>query len=207
MSTLLEINPHNVDQRLIEEIVHSLKKGNLIIFPTDSVYNIGCDLFNKKALQELAKFKDLKLNKTRFSIICSSLSDLSKYTKTIDRPTFKLMKHNLPGPFTFILNASTEVQKIFDSNRKEIGIRIPDSKILQTICEELGNPLVTTSLHDENDEILDYFTDPYEMYQRFEDQVDIVIDGGHGNIEPSTVVDCTMGDAKIIRQGIGNLGL
>lgn len=204
---LVELNPDNIDQRIVENIVHSLKKGNIIIFPTDSVYNVGCDLFNKKALQELARFKKLKLNKTRFSIICSGLSDLANYTKPIDRPTFKLLKHNLPGPFTFILNATNEVQKIFDSNRKEIGIRIPDSKILQAITEELGNPLATTSLHDEEDEILDYFTDPYEMYQRFENEVALVIDGGLGNLEPSTVVDCTEGDAKIIRQGIGNLDI
>lgn len=204
---LVELNPDNIDQRIVETIVHSLKKGNIIIFPTDSVYNVGCDLFNKKALQELARFKNLKLNKTRFSIICSGLSDLANYTKPIDRPTFKLLKHNLPGPFTFILNATNEVQKIFDSNRKEIGIRIPDNKILQAITEELGNPLATTSLHDEEDEILDYFTDPYEMYQRFENEVALVIDGGFGNLEPSTVVDCTEGDAKIIRQGIGNLDI
>jgi tRNA threonylcarbamoyl adenosine modification protein (Sua5/YciO/YrdC/YwlC family) len=202
---LIEINPENIDFRKIEQIVHSLKKGNIIIFPTDSVYNVGCDLYNKKALQELAKFKGLKLNKSKFSIICSSLSDLSNYTKPIDRPTFKLLKHNLPGPFTFILNASTEVQKIFDSNRKEIGIRIPDNKILQIITEELGNPLATSSLHDEEDEIMEYFTDPNEMYQRFSKDVSIVIDGGFGNLDPSTVVDCTEGEATIIRQGARNL--
>ncbi|MES2589255.1 MAG: L-threonylcarbamoyladenylate synthase [Bacteroidota bacterium] len=202
---LIEINPENIDFRKIEQIVHSLKKGNIIIFPTDSVYNVGCDLYNKKALQELARFKDVKLNKARFSIICSSLSDISNYVKPIDRPTFKLLKHNLPGAFTFILNATTEVQKIFDSNRKEIGIRIPDNEILKIITEELGNPLATTSLHDEEDEILDYFIDPNEMYQRYVNEVSIVIDGGFGHLQPSTVVDCTEGDAKIIRQGAGNL--
>lgn len=204
---LIEINPGNIDFRKIEQIVHSLKKGNIIIFPTDSVYNVGCDLFNKKALLDLAKFKNLKLNKSKFSIICSSLSDLSNFTKPIDRPTFKLLKHHLPGPFTFILNASTEVQKIFDSNRKEIGIRIPENEILRIITEELGNPLATTSLHNEEDEILEYFTDPNEMYQRFSNEVSIVIDGGFGNLDPSTVVDCTNGDAVILRQGIGNLNL
>ena len=201
----LEINPYNIDSRSIELVVHSLKKGNLIIFPTDSVYNIGCDLFNKKALQDLARFKGVKLDKARFSIICSSLSDLSNYTKAIDRPTFKLLKHKLPGPFTFILNATNEVQKIFDSNRKEIGIRIPDNAILKAITEGLGNPLATTSLHDEEDEILDYFTDANEMYERYEDEVGIVIDGGPGKLEPTTVIDCTEGDAKIVRQGAGIL--
>jgi len=132
---LLEINPYNIDSRSIDIIVEALRKGKLVIFPTDSVYNIGCDLMNKKALEELAKFKGLKLNKARFSVICTSLSDISNYIKPIDRPTFKLLKHHLPGPFTFILNATNEVQKIFDSNRKEIGIRIPDSLLLQKIVE------------------------------------------------------------------------
>lgn len=202
---LLEINPKNIDPRKIELVIKSLKKGNLIIFPTDSVYNIGCDLYNKKAIQELAKFKGLKLNKTHFSIICSGLSDLSNYTKAIDRSTFKLLKHHLPGPFTFILNATAEVQKIFDSNRKEIGIRIPDNEILKTITEKLGNPLATTSLHNEDDEILDYFTDPNEIYQRYGHEVEIVIDGGFGHLNPTTVVDCTEGEAKVVRQGAGNL--
>jgi tRNA threonylcarbamoyl adenosine modification protein (Sua5/YciO/YrdC/YwlC family) len=203
----LEINPYNINQRAIEQVVHSLKKGNLVIFPTDSVYNIGCDLYNKKALEDLAKFKKLKLNKTRFSIICADLSELSAYIKPIDRPTFKLLKHHLPGPFTFILNASNEVQKLFDSNRKEIGIRIPDNQILKAIVEELGNPLVTTSLHDENDELLDYFIDPNEMFQRYENEAAIIIDGGPGSIEPTTVVDCTTDDFEILRQGAGELEL
>lgn len=202
---LLEINPYNVDSRSISQLVDSLKKGNLIIFPTDTVYNIGCDLMNKKALNDLARFKNIKLNKARFSIICSSLSDISNYVKPIDRPTFKLLKHNLPGPFTFILSATNEIQKIFDSNRKEIGIRIPHSELLQKVVEELGNPLATTSIHDENDEILDYFTDPSEIYQRYENQVDIIVDGGIGNLYASTVVDCTTNQYEIIRQGIGIL--
>jgi tRNA threonylcarbamoyl adenosine modification protein (Sua5/YciO/YrdC/YwlC family) len=202
---LIEINPDNIDSRSVEQIVHSLKKGNLVIFPTDSVYNIGCDLFNKKALQDLARFKNLKLNKTKFSIICSDLSDLSNYTKAIDRATFKLLKHNLPGSFTFILNASGEIQKLFESKRKEIGIRIPNNKILREVVSALGNPLATSSLHDDEDDILEYFTDPFEMYQRFENEVSIVIDGGTGNLVPSTVVDCSEGEYTIIREGAGIL--
>lgn len=204
---LLEINPYNIDSRSIDTIVETLRKGKLVIFPTDSVYNVGCDLMNKKALEELARFKGLKLNKARFSIICTSLSDISNYIKPIDRPTFKLLKHHLPGPFTFILNATNEVQKIFDSNRKEIGIRIPDSLLLQKIVEELGNPIATTSIHDEDDEIMDYITDPYEIYQRYDNQVELIIDGGIGNLYASTVVDCTENQATIIRQGIGILEL
>lgn len=204
---LLEINPYNIDSRSIDTIVETLRKGKLVIFPTDSVYNVGCDLMNKKALEELAKFKGLKLNKARFSVICTSLSDISNYIKPIDRPTFKLLKHHLPGPFTFILNATNEVQKIFDSNRKEIGIRIPDSLLLQKIVEELGNPIATTSIHDEDDEIMDYITDPYEIYQRYDNQVELIIDGGIGNLYASTVVDCTENEPTIIRQGIGILEL
>jgi tRNA threonylcarbamoyl adenosine modification protein (Sua5/YciO/YrdC/YwlC family) len=204
---LLEINPYNIDSRSIDTIIETLKKGKLVIFPTDSVYNVGCDLMNKKALEELAKFKGLKLNKARFSIICTSLSDISNYIKPIDRPTFKLLKHHLPGPFTFILNATNEVQKIFDSNRKEIGIRIPDSLLLQKIVEELGNPIATTSIHDEDDEIMDYITDPYEIYQRYDNQVELIVDGGIGNLYASTVVDCTGNEPIIIRQGIGILEL
>jgi tRNA threonylcarbamoyl adenosine modification protein (Sua5/YciO/YrdC/YwlC family) len=202
---LIEINPYYIDDRTVSQIVQSLRKGELVIFPTDSVYNITCDLMNKKALENLAKFKGMKLNKARFSIICSSLSDIANYVKPIDRPTFKLLKHNLPGPFTFILNATNEVQKIFDSNRKEIGIRIPNNKLLQMVIEELGNPIATTSIHDEEDEIMEYLTDPNEIYQRYENQVDLIIDGGLGNLYASTVVDCTTMEYEIIRQGIGIL--
>lgn len=203
----LEINPENSDQRSIDQVVSILKKGGLVIFPTDSVYSIGCDLYHKQALQNLAKFKDVKLNKARFSIICSSITQLSGYVKQLDRPTFKLLKHHLPGPFTFILNASSEIPKLFDSNRKEIGIRIPNHSLMLAIVESLGNPIVSTSLHDDEDEILDYFTDPFEIYERYDNEVDLIINGGYGNIFPSTVVDCTEGDARIVRQGIGNLDL
>lgn len=202
---LLEINPSNIDSRAVQQVVQTLKQGGLVIFPTDTVYAIGCDLYNKKALQALAQFKGLKLNKARFSIICHSMSDLAQYLKPIDRPTFKLLKHHLPGPFTFILQASNEIPKLFDSNRREIGIRIPDNNIVLQVTEALGNPIASTSLHDEEDEIMDYFTDPYEIYQRYGDQVELVIDGGYGHLHASTVVDCTDGSARIIRQGIGIL--
>lgn len=204
---LLEINPYNIDARSIELIVEALKKGELVIFPTDSVYNIGCDLMNKKALEKLAKFKGLKLSKARFSIICSNLSEISNYIKPIDRSTFKVLKHHLPGPFTFILNATNEIQKIFDSNRKEIGIRIPNSLLLQKMIAKLGNPIATSSIHDEDDEIMDYITDPFEIYQRYDHQVELIIDGGIGNLYASTVVDCTENEPIIIRQGIGILEL
>lgn len=204
---ILEINPDNIDKRLINQTVEILKKGGIIIFPTDTVYSMGCDLYNKKALNELAKLKGIKLSKANFSIICHDLSNLSEYVKQIDRPIFKLLKQNLPGPFTFILTASNEVPKLFDSNKKEIGIRIPDNKIILEIVKELGNPITTTSLHNQEDEIQDYFADPYSIYEKYDDDVDLIIDGGFGKLDASTIVDCTSGAAEIVRQGIGHLDL
>lgn len=202
---LIEINPSNIDERLVSQCAEILKKGGIIIFPTDSVYAMGCDLYNKNALAKLARLKGIKLNKARFSIICHSLSNLSNYVKQIDRPTFKLLKQNLPGPFTFVLTATNEIPKLFDSNRKEIGIRIPDNEIILKIAEALDSPIATTSLHDDEDTFLDYFNDPYEIYQRFDDEVDLVVDGGYGKLHASTVVDCTSGAPVIVRQGIGIL--
>lgn len=204
---LVEINPLNIDNRLIDQAVEALKAGQIIIFPTDTVYAMGCDLYNKKALAELAKMKQVKLNKANFSIICHDLSNLSEYVKSIDRPTFKLLKQVLPGPFTFILNASNEIPKLFDTNKREIGIRIPDNKIVLTLVEALGNPIAVTSLHNDEDDIQDYFVDPYAIYERYEDDVAMIIDGGPGRLEASTIVDCTSGQADIIRQGIGDLGI
>jgi tRNA threonylcarbamoyl adenosine modification protein (Sua5/YciO/YrdC/YwlC family) len=204
---LVEINPNNIDSRLIDQAVAVLKKGGLVIFPTDTVYSLGCDLYNKKALQLMAKLKDIKLNKANFSIICSDLRHISDYVKQIDRPIFKLLKQSLPGPFTFILNATNEVPKIFDSNKKEIGIRIPDNNIILEIVKKLGNPVATTSLHNEEDTLLDYFIDPYAIYERYDETVQLIIDGGYGNLEASTVVDCTGDKIRIIRQGIGQIAI
>lgn len=204
---IIEINPQNIDERLILQAADVLRKGGIIIFPTDSVYAMGCDLYNKNALAKLAKLKGVKLNKARFSIICHNLSDLSNYVKQIDRPTFKLLKQHLPGPFTFVLTATNEIPKLFDSNRKEIGIRIPDNQIILKITEALGKPIATTSLHDDEDTFLDYFNDPYEIYQRFDDDVDLVVDGGYGKLHASTIIDCTSGAPVIVRQGIGKLDI
>jgi tRNA threonylcarbamoyl adenosine modification protein (Sua5/YciO/YrdC/YwlC family) len=204
---IIEINPQNIDDRLINQATDVLKKDGIIIFPTDSVYSMGCDLYNKNALAKLAKLKGVKLNKAKFSIICHNLSDLSNYVKQIDRPTFKLLKQHLPGPFTFILTATNEIPKLFDSNRKEIGIRIPDNQIILKIAETLGKPIATTSLHDDEDTFLDYFNDPYEIYQRFDDEVDLVVDGGYGKLHASTIIDCTSGVPIIVRQGIGKLDI
>lgn len=202
---LVEINPNNMDSRLIQQAVKIVQKGGLIIFPTDTVYAIGCDLNNKKAMNALASFKGLKLKKTRFSIICSDIRHLSEYVKHIERPAFKTLNKSLPGPFTFILQATNEIPRLFDTKRKEIGIRIPDNNIIREIVKELGNPVATTSLHDKQDSIKEYFIDPYVIYERFDDKVDLIIDGGPGQLETSTVVDLSKGEIEIIRQGIGQL--
>lgn len=201
----VEINPFNIDQRLIIKAVEILQKGGIIIFPTDTVYAIGCDLYNKKGLQKLADFKEVKLNKANFSIICHDLSNLSEYTKQIERPIFKLLKQFLPGPFTFILDASPNVPKLFDSNKKEIGIRIPNNEITLAIVEKLGNPMAVTSLHNLEDEIMEYFSDPYAIFERMDQEVDLIIDGGYGNLKGSTIIDCTTGTPVLIREGLGVL--
>jgi len=202
---LIEINDENIDQRLIDQIVEALKNGEVIIYPTDTVYAMGCDLMNKSALEKLAKLKNLKLSKSKFSIICKDISQITNYVKPIDRPTFKLLNQSLPGPFTFILTANNDVPRLFDSKRKEIGVKIPDNKIVHELVEKLGNPLVTTSLIDDEDEILEYFVDPYEIYQRFDEKVHTIIDGGYGRLEASTIVKCIDGNVEIIRQGAGEL--
>ena len=202
---LLEINPENIDERYISRALEILKKGGIIIFPTDTVYAMGCDLYNKKALNELARIKGVKLNKANFSIICTGMSDLSKYVKQIDRPIFKVLNANLPGPFTFILNATNEIPRLFDTNRKEIGIRIPNNKIILKLTEALGNPIATTSLKEDENAVVEYFNDPVEIYERYENLVSLIIDGGFGKLEASTVVDCTSGAPVIIRNGLGEL--
>lgn len=194
-----------MDDRLIHQAVNVLRDGGLLIFPTDSVYAVGVDLYNKKALENLARYKGKKLNKTHFSIICPNMSEVSKYVKQLSRPIFKVMKQNLPGPFTFILNATNEIPRLFDSKRKEVGVRIPNQPIILKIAEELGHPIATTSLADDEDEIMEYMNNPAEIYQRLDDQVDLIIDGGIGNLYASTVVNCVHDEIEIIRQGIGEI--
>lgn len=203
----IEINPNNIDERIIHQVVESLKNGGVVIFPTDTVYAMGCDLYSKKGLKELAKLKEIKIEKSNFSIICKDFSDISNYVKHISRPVFKLLKQNLPGPFTFILPATNEIPKLFGNNRKEVGIRIPNNLIVLKIVELLGTPIAVTSLHNDEDEIQDYFVDPYAIFERYEDKVDVIIDGGYGNLEASTIVNCTSDTPEIIRQGIGILTL
>lgn len=201
---LIEIHPQNPDERKIKQVVNCLKNGGLIIYPTDTVYGLGCDIYNPKALERLARLKGVKLEKANFSFVCNDLSHISEFTQPFNTSIFKIMKANLPGPFTFILNANNSIPKLFKNNKKTVGIRIPDNIIARTIAKELGNPIVSTSIHS-GDQIIDYLNDPYEIHEQFEKLVDIVIDGGVGDIIPSTIVDCTDGEPIIIRQGKGIL--
>lgn len=198
------IHPQNPDPQKIALIADLLERGGIIVYPTDTVYALGCSLQHKRAIEKLAKLKGIKLKHANFSIIFNDLSQLSDYAKHIDRPTYKILNKNLPGPFTFILEATSKITKLFDSSKKTVGIRIPDNNIVLQIVERLGHPLVTTSVHDE-DEVIEYSTDPSLISGQWEDKVDAVIDGGYGLNIPSTVVDLSNGDVDIIREGIGEL--
>lgn len=200
---ILNIHPENPDPRRIEQVVDCLRKGGVIIYPTDSVYSIGCDLMNIKALERVAKIKNIKLEKANFSVICYDLSHISEYARPLDNAVFKLMKKALPGPYTFILNASGNVPKIFQSKKKTVGIRIPDNHIPREIVRLLGNPIVSTSVHDD-DEIREYTTDPELIHEKYNHQVDIVINGGFGNLDASTIFDCTGDVPELVREGIGS---
>jgi len=201
---LIKLYNDNPDKRQINKIVDVLKKGGLIIYPTDTVYGLGCDITNPKAVERVAQIKGINIKKAHFSFICHDLSHLSAYTLAIDTPIFKVLKRNLPGPFTFILKANSQVPKLFKNNKKTVGIRIPDNNIIREIVKELGNPILTTSIYD-NDEIVEYTTDPELIYENYSDKVDIVIDGGYGDNTPSTVVDCSDGNIEVIREGKGEL--
>tara|TARA_B110000467_G_scaffold158115_1_gene173802 strand:- start:258 stop:878 length:621 start_codon:yes stop_codon:yes gene_type:complete len=201
---LLRIHPDNPQEKLIKQVAECLLDGGIIIYPTDTVYGIGCDIFKHKAVEKIARLRDVNIKKHNFSFICSDLSHLSDFTKPMDRSTYRLMKKALPGPFTFILEANNTIPKLFKNNKKTVGIRVPEHHIPRDIVQILGNPILTTSIHDD-DSIVEYSTDPELIYEKYQNQVDIVIDGGYGNIVPSTIVDCSHGDIEIIRQGLGDL--
>ncbi|MBT1703581.1 L-threonylcarbamoyladenylate synthase [Chryseosolibacter indicus] len=197
----LKIHPKNPEQRKINHVVEVLRKGGVIIYPTDTIYGIGCDLMNKKGVERLCQILQIKPQKMNLSFICNDLSHISEYA-TVETPIFKLLKKALPGPFTFILESSSKVPKILDANKKTVGIRIPNHQIPLMIVSSLGNPLITSSIKDD-DTILEYTTDPEEIYNDFKSLVDIVIDGGAGGNVPSTVIDCTQEQLEIVRQGLG----
>jgi tRNA threonylcarbamoyl adenosine modification protein (Sua5/YciO/YrdC/YwlC family) len=201
---LIKIYPENPNPKAIEQVVEVLKKGGIIIYPTDTVYGLGCDITNQKAIERICKLRGIKPEKANFSFICSDLRHISDYIKPIDTTVFRVLKKALPGPFTFILNANTNVPKLLSSNKKTVGIRVPDNAIAREIVLQLGNPILSTSIHDD-DEVIEYSTDPELIHEKYEDKVDLIVDGGYGDNEPSTVVDCTSGDFEIIRQGKGDL--
>ncbi len=200
---LVKLFNENPNLREILKIVEVLRKGGLIVYPTDTVYGLGCDITNAKAVEKVARIKGVKVEKNNFSFICSDLSHISDYTKPISSSVFKLMKKNLPGPFTFILDANNNLPKYFKL-KKTVGIRVPDNNIIREIVRELGNPILSTSVHDE-DEIIEYITDPELIYEKYQEIAEIVIDGGFGELVPSTIVDCTGDEIVIVREGKGIL--
>jgi len=201
---LLRIHPDNPDPRQIKKVVECLKDGGVIIYPTDTIYGIGCDVFNKTAMQKLCRIKGLDIKKHNLSFICYDLSHIADFTKQLATSTYKLMKRTLPGPYTSILEANNAIPKLFKNSKKEIGIRIPDNNIPREIVRELGNPIVTTSVKDE-DMVIEYSTDPELIHNHFDKLVDIVIDGGYGEAVPSTIIDFTNNTAEIIREGKGDI--
>jgi tRNA threonylcarbamoyl adenosine modification protein (Sua5/YciO/YrdC/YwlC family) len=201
---LLKIFPDSPSQRSIKTVIDTFCKGGLVIFPTDTIYGLGCGIRHIKAVNRIAQIKGIKKEKANFSMIISDLSMLADFAKPIDNHIFRLMRKNLPGPFTFILNASSSIPKIFQSKKKTIGIRIPDNSIIRLIIEQLGSPIITTSIRDE-DNVVEYTTDPELIYEKYENLVDVVIDAGYGDNEASTIVDCTSGTPIIMRQGKGIL--
>ena len=199
---LIKIYPENPNLRHIQQLVECLKNGGIIIYPTDTVYGIGCDIFHHKAVERIAQIKGIKADKANFSFICYDLSHISDFTRQISNQTYKLMKRTLPGPFTYILNSNNNVPKLFESKKKTVGIRVPDNNIIRQIVNELGNPIMTTSVKGDDDDI-ETTTNPELIYEQYKDLVDFVIDGGFGGIELSTIIDCTTDEFQIVRQGKG----
>jgi tRNA threonylcarbamoyl adenosine modification protein (Sua5/YciO/YrdC/YwlC family) len=201
---LIKIHPGNPQQNKIEEVAEVLRKGGIIIYPTDTVYAIGCDIHHQKAVERLCKMKNLNPSKANLSFICYDLSHISAYTRNLPNNVFKVMKKALPGPFTFILNAGSKLPKILDTKKKTVGIRIPDHNIPRMLVKELGNPIATTSIKDDDD-IIEYPTDPEIIFEKYKNLVEVVIDGGSGNNTPSTMIDCTNDDFEVIREGLGDI--
>jgi len=205
MADFVKIYEENPNPREIAKVVKVLKSGGLIIYPTDTVYGLGCDITNTKALERIARIKGIKLEKANLSFVCYDLSNLSDYVKQLSTPDFKILKRALPGPYTFILSANNSLPKVF-KKKKTVGIRVPDNNIARELVLQLGNPIVSTSIHDE-DELLEYTTDPELIFEKWQNQVDLVIDGGYGGNLASTVVDLSQGDIEIIREGKGDIAI
>lgn len=203
MAQLIKIYEENPSEKQLDKVVGVLKKGGLIIYPTDTVYGIGCDITNTKAMEKVAKIKGVKLAKANLSFICYDLSNLSDYVRQIDTPTYKILKKALPGPFTFVLPSNNSLPRAF-KGKKTIGIRVPANNIIRELVKRLGNPIVSTSIYDEDD-LIEYTTDPELIYEKWKSQVDIVIDGGYGSNVPSTIVDLSEGEVIVLREGLGDI--
>lgn len=201
---LIRIYEDNPNDKSVAQVVEILRKGGVVIYPTDTVYGLGCDINNQKAIERVCEIRGIRPDKANLSFVCYDLTDIAQYTKPFDTATFRVLKKALPGPFTFIFNASNQVPKLLSSKKKTVGIRVPDNRIAREIVRQLGNPIVSASIHDD-DEILEYSTDPELIHEKYGDIVDAVIDGGYGDHVASTVVDLTSGDFDIIREGKGNL--
>jgi tRNA threonylcarbamoyl adenosine modification protein (Sua5/YciO/YrdC/YwlC family) len=199
---LIKLYPENPDPRRIQKIVEVLRDGGVIIYPTDTVYGMGCNIHNLRAVERIAQIKGIKVKKHNFSFICYDLSNISEYTRSLSTSVFKIMKKALPGPYTFILEANNQVPKILNSNKKTVGIRVPDHPIPRLLVKELGAPILTTSIHDEDD-VIEYSTDPELIFEKYKDLVDIVIDGGYGNNVASTILDCSGDEIEVVRLGLG----
>jgi tRNA threonylcarbamoyl adenosine modification protein (Sua5/YciO/YrdC/YwlC family) len=193
----------NPSPKALAQVVEVLRKGGLIIYPTDTVYGLGCDITNSKALEKIARIKKVKLEKANFSFICNDLSNLSSYVRQIETPVYKLLKRALPGPYTFVLKGNNKLPRDF-KKKKTVGIRVPDNNIIRSIVKELGNPIVSTSIYDE-DELIEYTTDPELIFEKWKDRVDLVIDGGYGDNIPSTIIDVSGDEVEVIREGKGSL--
>ncbi len=202
----IKLYEENPEMGKVEHIAEVLRKGGVIIYPTDTLYGLGCDLFNQHAVERVMRIKETKAKNINLSFICYDLSHISEYVKSLDNTTFKMMKKALPGPFTCILNSSNKVPKILNVKKKTVGIRVPNHNIPRLLVKELGHPIISTSIKEE-EEAIEYSTDPSLIHERFENLVDIVIDGGPGNIQPSTVLDCTTSEVEIVREGMGDLDL
>ncbi|WP_430426424.1 L-threonylcarbamoyladenylate synthase [Maribacter litoralis] len=205
MAEFIRIYEENPNPKEIKRVVEVLRKGGLVIYPTDTVYGLGCDITNTKALEKIARIKGIKLAKANWSFICTDLSNLSDYVRQIDTATFKILKRTLPGPYTFILPGNNNLPKEF-KKKKTVGIRVPDNSIVKALVEELGNPIVSTSIRDEDD-VLEYTTDPELIYEKWNNLVDIVIDGGYGGNVGSTIIDVSQGEPEVIREGKGDLDI
>ena len=205
MAQFIKVYPQNPNEKEIAKIVKVLQDGGLIIYPTDTVYGLGCDITNNKALERVAKIKGIKLEKANFSFVCSDLSNISDYVKQIDTSTFKILKRSLPGPYTFILPGNNNLPKAF-KNKTTVGIRVPDNAIALEIVKQLRNPIISTSIYDD-DEVIEYSTDPELIFEKWQNLVDVVIDGGYGDNSPSTIIDLSGPEPVVVREGKGNIDI